>query len=459
MAHQFESLVSRGRNGIIEPLGARSWSFSKDHRTLRFIIDTSRRFSDGSGLSAEDFKKSWEDGLKLQAKSNNSALADALFDIKGFSRLRETGTLEGVRTTGKDILELEFEKPVRSALEHLAGTRYAAYKVEQGHYIGTGPYVITENNQTLTLTPNAYSVYGKPGLENVRIAVIPPEMSLEKISSGEIDAMLFAEYSVISKDAAKAKNVKTVLSQEGSHVEIMINGAKGRFFAEPHRRRAFQALTWQYFKTHPDEWPARYQNNGFFPDTQSFLEFQAGRLPSGEAETIVSEGLKYIGQLAKDSQKQPLLLCSGTDMPWLTEVLRKNGIKLSAKSRTDLPLKELLAMFYKTLHADILPITISIADADPDGLYHLLGKNGAIFSPMAERKEVAAMLEKGREIIDTEKLAPHYQCIGREILKEVPYVHLGYWYRSMAYNSKVLRIKANAIDKTRQSLTVFEPES
>lgn len=127
IVNQFEPLVRRGKNGVIEPLAARAWEADRDFRVLRFSIDTDRRFSDGSTLTAQDFKRSWEDGLRMDPKSLNKSVADALFNVKGFADLGQRGTIEGIRVLGKDLLEVEFDRPVRMAVEYLAGARFAAY--------------------------------------------------------------------------------------------------------------------------------------------------------------------------------------------------------------------------------------------------------------------------------------------------------------------------------------------
>lgn len=77
--NQFESLVGWGEGSKIEPLAARSWTVSADHRTFTFKIDTTRRFSNGTRLSARHFKEAWEYALTLQPKSANNSLQDLLY--------------------------------------------------------------------------------------------------------------------------------------------------------------------------------------------------------------------------------------------------------------------------------------------------------------------------------------------------------------------------------------------
>lgn len=454
MVNQYEPLVRRGKKGLLEPLAAKAWEFSPDRRTLRFHIDTSRKFSDGTPLCANDFKRSWEDGLRMEAKSKNSSLADALTGLAGFEEWKRKGDIAGLRVLGADILELEFKKPVRSVLEHLSGVRYSAYKLTGEKAIGTGPYAITEANKELTLVPNKYFAGPAPALKNVRIIPIASAEAATQLKTGKIDAMLFVE-SAKSIDCGSPDNglVQCSFGQEGTHSIVILNGMSDRFFSDGKLRLGLQALVAKRFAGTPDGWPIN--GKGFAYDPQSFLRFQAGRLPDEEAATIVSEGEKYIALLKEESLKKPLKL--SYRLPWLADYLEENGVKLVAGRPAALDAKDWLAMVYKTFEPDIMPITGSVYDGDPDCLYHMLGRHGAIFSPMLERKSVADGLEDGRKITELEKLAPFYQEVARNILKEVPYIHLGFYYRGVAYNSGSLKVSGAFTSRNDQKITIFEP--
>jgi ABC-type transport system substrate-binding protein len=454
MINQFEPLVRRGRKGLLEPLAAKSWEFSEDRLTLRFNIETSRKFSDGSPLCAADFKRSWEDGLRMQSKSKNSSLADALTNLKGFGELSDKGEISGLRAVGNDVLELEFEKPVRSVLEHLSGVRYSAYKAAAGGVQGTGPYVISETDKVLTLVPNKYYPGPSPKLRNVKIIAVSPADAEARLRDGKIDALLFAESAKnLNCDPGKNDPVQCAFGQEGTHTLVIVNGMKGRFFSSAKHRLALQALLAKRFDCPPEEWPVR--GKGFSYDPQSFLTFQAGRLPDKEAKAIVLSGEKYIPQLQAESQRHPLKL--SYRLGWLADYLEKSGIKLEGGRKESLESKEWLEMVYKTFEPDLMPITGSVYDGDPDCLYHMLGRHGAIFSPMLERAGVADGLEAGRKLTDLNALPHHYQEVAKDILNEVPYIHLGFYYRGVAYNKTRLKINETFVGRNNQSITIFEP--
>lgn len=456
MINQFEPLVRRGKRGAIEPLAAKAWEFSADRKTLRFHIDVSRRFSDGSSLRAADFKRSWEDGLRMQPESSNSSLSDALSEVEGFSKKPRAAGIRGIRAEGDGILEIRFRKPVRSVLYHLSGVRYSAYKETGGLYIGTGPYVITEKDKELSLVGNEFYRGTPPGMKKVRISVVPPGTAAAGFRAGRLDAMLFAERGGLS--GCEGKRIRRVFGQEGSHAEVIVNGLPGRFFADPRHRLALQALLWKHFKSDPAGWPPSFYGNGFSLDPQSFLTFQAGRLPAAEAEAAIAKGKPHIKRLIEHSGRTPVIVCSAANSAWLFGILERSGVRVAAASRADLTEKEMLEMYYKTHKADLLPMTISVYDGDPDTMYHVLGRHGAIFSPMLGRKKVSDMLEAGRKIADPGALAPYYRGVAKKILEEVPYVHLGYFRRAVAYNPERLRLNKELAERNEQSVMLFVPK-
>lgn len=445
IAYQFEPLIRTGEQGVIEPAAAKSWNFSADRRVLRFKVDTSRRFSDGSFLCADDFKRSWENGLRMESKASNSSLDDGLGYIKGYSAFNKKGTIAGIRVISSEELELTFEKPFRLALEPLSGGRFAAYKIIDGRPIGTGPYVIAENDETLVLTPNTYYSGKAPGLSNVKIVVVPPAAALGKLKSGEVDAYLFAETaSLPGCDRGEIKNLRCVYGQEGLHVLVQLNGMAGRFFSDQRHRRAFQALLLKNISLAENA----FRSRGLISDSQSFLKFQAGRISNDEATAIIRAGEIYIPRLIEATNKRPIYIAGGTlGWQWLIDFLLESGLKLTSTSRADFTAKEFWEEYYKNYGPDVMPMGASVGDSDPDGLYHLLGRRGAIFSPIAERRSVCDGMESGRKILDLEQLPGHYASVSREILKEVPYVHLGYLCTRMAYNTNKLRISENLLGR------------
>lgn len=451
--NQFESLVRQGKKGLIEPHAALSWEVSPDRRLIRFKIDTSRRFSDGSPLRAIDFKRSWEDGLRMAAKSNNSSLADALDRLRGFSQFSKTGVIEGIRAIGDDVLELEYDRPLRPAVEYLADGRYAAYKAADGLLIGTGPYVMKEEGQQLFLTPNKHYGGSEPRFSEARIVVAAPETGAARLRVGELDALLFAEKFNIP-DCGGTGDIRCVYGQESAHLVVYLNGLAGRLFQDPKHRLAAQALILRSLKD--SGLPETLKADHLTPDSQSFLPFQAGRLPEAEAARLVEDGRVHLPGLIAASKRTPLHLVSGRDCEWLISLLRDAGVVVAEKSgKIEFP--KILEMVYKTQAPDVVFIGFSVSNSDPDGLYHNLGRQGAIYSPMEERATVQDLFETGRAIMSQPLLAPHYEKTARAILAEVPYVHLGYTPCGVAYSPGRVRVSESFVNRNTNQITIFEP--
>ncbi len=452
--YQFNPLIRIGERGVIVPLAAKTWEFSSDKRILRFKINTDLRFSDGSFLTAADVKRSWEDGLRLVPFSSNSSLADGLANVHGYSDFPQAGTISGIRVLNADTLELWFDSPARQALRYLAGGRFSVYKLLNGSPIGTGPYMITEREQVLTLRLNPYYVGQAPSLKNVRITVVPVSDALNKLQGKEIDALLIADMlNLPGCDEGKLEPIRCASGQEGLHWIINLNGLNGRFFSNPEYRLAFQALIWKYI-SHVS---AALKGRGFVSDPQSFLRFQPGRLSDAEAQEIISSGETYIPAFIAAVRKHPLYLVAGPIWNWLPEVLQKEGVALAVQSRCDMGAKDFWEMYYKTFTPDIMPMGASVADGDPDVLYHLLGAHGAIASPIARREQVCKGIEGGRQLLDQSVLPLYYENVARNILREVPYIHLGYLNRRVVYNSERLVLKDELIGRHNLSILDFTP--
>lgn len=454
--NQFEALVRRGNNGLIEPAAAKSWEVSSDSRVVRFKIDTARRFSDGSSLTAADFKRSWEDGLRLNPKSKNRSVADILYSVKGFKDFDAAGGIAGVRVLSPDTLEIEFTKPTRVSVEYLGGVRYAAYKQTSSGPIGTGPYVMRElDDKTLELTPNSYYAGKEHRFQRIRVVVAQPEEIHERLRSRAADAAMFVEKSGVPECLDESRTgIACVYSQEADHVVIDVNGLPGRLFGDRKNRLALQALV--HDKLKEGGLPPQLEMTRMVRDPQSFLTFQAGRLPDAAAQSLVEEGRRYLSHLRESSAANPVRLVCGRDCAWLMTLLNESGVRLSADSgRVEFP--KILDMLYKTSDTDLVFGTFSVYNGDPDGLYHVLGKNGAIFSPMMDRPGVSDLLESGREILDREKMAPHYEKVAEAILEQVPYVHIGFTGRGVAYATDKARVSQTFVDRNNQRVTLFEP--
>lgn len=436
MYNQYEALVGEGEGGTVAPVAAKSWKISADKKTIIFTINTEKKFSNGESLSAKHFKDSWEYGLSLDPKSANSSLLDVMYKIKGFEDYKETGKLPGVTVLSNDSLQVEFKKPFRMALSYLSGTRMAAFIRQDDQYLGTGPYVINpDGEKKIRLVRNLHSSL-QGDFDEITVEVVKTDAAEEALKTGEIDLYAFAEIANLRICYEKIENLDCQSGSESRHIIMKLNGMKTRFFSNPKYRKAFQyMLSLDLEKDYPED-----QSFKTRIDQQIYLPFQAGRIDDTEAQLIVEEGKEYIDEFLEATKKTPLFLASSTKNPWFKDWLIKKGINLT-KDSVRIPGKRVYEMNYKTYEPDLLFSYSSVTNGDPDGIYHALGKNGSISTPMVQRENVMNLLEEGRELYDLKSINSHYKKVSKAALDEVPFFHFGFLKTVVAYRSDRVKIK------------------
>lgn len=449
MHNQFEPLVVLGTNGTVQPMAANSWTVSKDKKVFTFDIDTNRKFSNGENLTSQHFKDSWEYSLKVDSKSANNSLLDVLYKIEGYEDGVES--ISGLEVIDDKTLKITFKKPFRMALSHLGGTRLAAFIKDGDKFLGTGPYVINEvSKKELNMITNTFSSEEIP-YKKVNVKVMEDDESREALKNGKIDLYAFAEVGQV--ESCNDSYMNCVSGSENRHMALILNGKKGRLLSNPKYRKAFQYLFFEGISINeiPEEDRVKSQI-----DPQIFLPLQAGHLPEDEVKKIINEGKQYVDEFIEATKKQPLFLAHTEGTTWYREFLKKRGITLSDKTK-EVPGPTLMNMYYKTNEPDVLPIYLSVFSGDPDGIYHALGKNGAISSPMLERKRVNDLLEEGRKILDFDRLDGHYKKVSRAVLEEVPFIHLGFLKEMVILRKDKVQVGTNYMSRETGRFTGYRP--
>ncbi len=452
LGNVYEPLARTTSRGTLRPCAARSWSVSEDRRLYTFKIDTTRRFSDGTQLTARHFKDSWEHGLALTPKSANSSLADVLYKVVGAEAFEQTRSLAGVRILDDETLQVEFQTPFRMALEHLAGIRYSAVLYKGDNELGTGPYRFVSHSETeVHFERNPYA----PKMDVYEKAVIL-KVSIDEAKRALTDNVVDAYHDFgrgLEAVCDLGENVKCLAGLESGHEEIDVNGMQGRLFAEPKMRLALQSLL---FRNNSDGVAlVRKGSSSFRIDAQSFLMLQAGRLADAETENLVEAGAPYIPELIEATKRRPITAYTNRSTRFI-DALKYLGLSVSERSGV-IDFKETLNICYKTYDADLLHGSFSVASGDPDGIYHVLGKEGAISSPMIQRPAVMELLEEGRKILKLEDLPSHYQKVSRAILTEVPYIHIGFRIAQIAYRSDRVRLNEAVKGRDDDDIILYEP--
>ena len=450
LSNQFEALVGFNDNGAYTPLAATEWTASVDYKKLTFKIDTAKYFSDGVRLSAQHFKDSWESALKLEPKSSNSSPLDVLYKIEGFANFEKTGKLSGVKVINDETLELQFATPFRMALEHLSGNRFSAYREVGGKFIGTGAYLIDElGPDHLKLRPN--SKYPNHGNSEIDLSVLTSKESVQALLDGKIDVMAYAMGGTVSADLEKHKNLSWLVGQDALHRAIYPNAQPGKLFSKKEFRQALQYLAVKFYS----DSPAALGNQQFTSvDAQVYLPLQAGRLEDSVVKKSISEGEKFVTSLQEAAKNSPPVLIE-TDEFSLRPMLEASGITVSPKSRM-VTKSELITLIYDGKEADLIPGSFGVASGDPDGIYHLLGKNGAITSPLVKNEVVANLLEEGRKIVDRNMIDPFYKKVSLALLDEAPIIHMGFNKAVAIYRNDKVKVDGRVLRRNEGHLHIFE---
>ncbi|MFN8791435.1 MAG: ABC transporter substrate-binding protein [Bdellovibrionales bacterium] len=450
LSNQFEALVGFNENGVYVPLAAKQWSISSDYRIFRFEIDTNKRFSDGVSLSAHHFKESWETSLRIQPLSANSSLLDVLYKVEGFPDFKRDGVLSGVRVIDNATLEIRFSSPFRMALEHLSGNRFSAYRLVDGSYLGTGAYVIKEiGPDDLLLTPNPYFL--NASRRAIHLKAMKMADCLKSLEDGSLDVIAFTMGSTLPREFAENTKYSLLIGQDALHRSLYTNNQRNRLFENRKYRRALQYLVFEYLKKNPDALGNRAYTS---LDPQVYLPIQAGRLSESEVEEIIRQGKPYVDDFLSATRKNPLIVIETSESP-LRPMLSTIGISISPKSRFA-DKSAIIDIIYEGEEPDILFGSFGVASGDPDGIYHKLGKSGAIASPMTQSDLVAQMLEHGRRITEKEQIDPFYKTVSRAILSEVPIVHLGFSKAVAIYRNDKVRVQEKILRRNEGHLHVFE---
>lgn len=454
LSNQFDALIGLNEAGAPTPLGAKSWATSDGFKTFKFSIDRNRRFSDGTKLSSYDYKRSWEEALRLLPKSANSSVADVMYFIEGYRDFRLKGELSGVRVVDEETLEVRFTQPMRLALDYLSGNRFAAFKTGKHaeEFLGTGHYLIKEiGKNELLLTPNPFNA-DAADTPPVTLLYYSIDSAREALAHAEIDAIGYSAGDEVYLGGSLPSNVSAVIGQDAMHSVLYLNGMHNRVLSDQSLR---QALQWFITDEATKKMPRDAELAGYFEiDPQVFMPLQAGRLPAERVARNIELGKAYFDRLRDRTKAHPIKVWVSESTSWILSLLKEAGIALSPDSGI-VDSRHRLDAYYKNFEPDVIALSTSVTNSDPDGIYHVLGKHGAIGSPIIERPTVVKLVEEGRQIADPELIPDHYGRVTDAILTEVPFIHLGFSKTVSLIRSDRLEIKEGTILRNQGHLHIF----
>jgi len=378
-------------------------------------------------------------------------MADILYLIDGYGEFTQTNHFPGIKVVSQSEISIKFIRPFRLALDNFFGVRFAVSKIINSKHIGTGPYRITsEEKNLITLEKNKYHNDKNMLHDKIKISYNNYPENIELLKKGEIDVTLGNMFFNIPECEEANSTLACIEGQESSHLIISLNGLNESILNDKKLRQALQYLIKSKLKK--ASWETLFAQ-GFELDHQIFLPMQKGRLSQFEVETIIDEGKKHISLLIQKAANKGIRFHS-RDASFLTKILSDDQININEIKESSSA--DWLQLYYKTFETDMIFMGISIAHGDPDGIYHALGKTGAISSKMTYRTNVGDLLEQGRSLSDIEKLDEHYKKVNRTILEEVPFVHLGFNRHLYIFNKTNIKINDAILHRRGIDFNVFE---
>ena len=245
----YDGLARFDGEGKIVPGLASRWEISPDGRTYRFYLRSGIRFHNGREVSAADVVFSLQRLLDPRVNSPRSWLLEAVRGAAEFSR-GETKEVEGLRSRGDRMVEIELDHPFSLFLNFLAMPNTGVVPREEvekwgrsfsDHPCGTGPFRLVEwaHNNRIVLTANPDYFGGEPGLAGILYRVIPEDMTATmEFEQGNLDLLAVprAEFKKYTTHSPWKERVK---SRVGLNVYYLGFNCQRPPFNDPRLRRAF----------------------------------------------------------------------------------------------------------------------------------------------------------------------------------------------------------------------------
>ncbi|MCB0064697.1 MAG: ABC transporter substrate-binding protein [Caldilineaceae bacterium] len=184
-----------------------SWESSDDFLTWTFTIDPRAQWSDGSPITPEDVKGTWE--LMAAPDSGHGRITQYIGNAEGFNALREQSAEEisGITIVDESTLQVQLVNPDAVFHWRIATTHMNPVKVEQAaadrdnfwlpenNPVVSGPYMLESYSpdlQEATLVPNPnWWMDEGPYLDRIEFRFQPdPETTSVMLQNDQVDASL-----------------------------------------------------------------------------------------------------------------------------------------------------------------------------------------------------------------------------------------------------------------------------
>ena len=443
------TLINIDSSGNVSPGIAKYWKVHEDQVTWEFQLRKGITFHDGSSLTAEDVKFSYE---RLLSKSLDAICAWILFDIEGAEEYHKgnTSSVEGIKIINPYTLTIKLTTPYTGFLLNLG--QAAAAIISKSTYVrdkkimGCGPYILThcdKDNMILEAFDNYY--LGSPYIPKV-IVNIGEENCVDALLNKKIDFSRIEDGD--SFQAVKSANM------EIKQLDMLTIYYAGFNFKSQnpivHSREARQAINYAINKE-------RIVNDVL----KKYGSIAASPMPPTMLENSNLRPYEYNLQKAK-----MLLRNSGITNPTINLYSRDDGENGLFRKTQRCVVEDLQAAGFKVNLSSIpsaeflrarsfekSDIFISRWTADTGDQDNFLRPNFSKDSTdnfcAYYNENVLSLLSEAKATINPSKRATLYNELAEFIHEDAPWVFLFHPKNGIAYNKNLGGVNLNAIDMTR----------
>jgi peptide/nickel transport system substrate-binding protein len=267
----FEGLTKIGVDGTVTPLLAQDWSESPDGTSYTFRLRKGVTFSDGSPLTADAVKFSFE---RAKAADSKNKAKKAVFD--NISLITVVDPLTVILTLNRADPTMPFRLGENTAVILHPATAAAAATAP----VGTGPYKLTDwkKGSAITLTARA-DARVKPAIQRVTFRMINDQAAqVAALLAGDIDGMpRFAAFQSLKQFQADKRFTVEIGTTAGKG-QLTINNKKKPFDDVRVRRAIMHAIDRKAFIDGVLEGLAKPIGSHFAPTDTGYVDL-TGKYP------------------------------------------------------------------------------------------------------------------------------------------------------------------------------------
>lgn len=237
-----DTLLLYQADGTYAPNIAESYSVSEDGKIITFTIPEDFKFADGTPLTPEDIKRSYEWGLEISPYNEDYAAIESIEidgnDVILHMEAYSTAAMFSIAGSFMPIISAK-QLDTMSAEELLWGARpYGAFYVDE--YVEGSHVTLKRNEYYKTNNPNVKNK-GPMNIETVTVRFINDDFAMSNsVVAGEIDAT-FTYPSLMLSELSKNPDMTHVWQNDFTVLRLFLNNDYAPF-ADPNVREAIMLL-------------------------------------------------------------------------------------------------------------------------------------------------------------------------------------------------------------------------